>query len=143
MLDRLEEQRLEGGVVHGAAAAQEDERLGLVEFLDLALPNASDGQSKSKRCGSFVIEGCGAHHDFSVPQYVLVASRVQHNAAGVGVDAMDMQDAQPPFLLGPLQHLSHTHTHCPQLATLKPVLAGLGVKPVSSSEDISPDGEET
>lgn len=57
------------------------------------------------------MEASDAHHDFSVPQYVLVASRVQYNTTGVGVDTMDMQNAQPPFLLGPLQHLLHTHTY--------------------------------
>lgn len=38
VLDRLQEQRLEGGVVHRASAAQEHERLGLIQLLDLALP---------------------------------------------------------------------------------------------------------
>lgn len=37
VLDRLQEQSLEGGVVHRAPAAQEHEGLGLVQLLDLAL----------------------------------------------------------------------------------------------------------
>lgn len=32
------------------------------------------------------------HHDLSVPQYILVASRVQYNTAGVGVHAVDVQN---------------------------------------------------
>lgn len=64
------------------------------------------------------MEAYDAHHDFSVPQYVLVASRVQYNTTGVGVDTMDMQNAQPPFLLGPLQHLLHTHTYTRTLLTV-------------------------
>lgn len=88
------------------------------------------------------MEACGAHHDLSVPQYILVASRVQHNTTGVGVDAVDMQNTQPALLLGPLQHLLYTHTHCSQSDALNPVLAGPGVKPVSSRENISPDGDE-
>lgn len=32
------------------------------------------------------------HHNFSVPQYILVASRVQYNATGVGVNTVDMQN---------------------------------------------------
>ena len=31
------------------------------------------------------------HHDLSVPQYILVASRVQHDPTGVGVNSVDMQ----------------------------------------------------
>lgn len=39
VFDRLQEQSLEGGVVHRAPAAQEHKRLGLVQFLDLPLLN--------------------------------------------------------------------------------------------------------
>lgn len=39
MFDRLQEQSLEGGVVHRAPAAQEHKRLGLIQFLDLPLSN--------------------------------------------------------------------------------------------------------
>jgi hypothetical protein len=39
VFDRLQEQSLEGGVVHRAPAAQEHKRLGLIQFLDLSLLN--------------------------------------------------------------------------------------------------------
>lgn len=32
------------------------------------------------------------HHDLSVPQHILVSSRVQHNTTRVGVNAVDMQN---------------------------------------------------
>lgn len=38
VLDRLQEQRLEGSVVDCASAAEEHKRLGLIQLLDLALP---------------------------------------------------------------------------------------------------------
>lgn len=41
VLDRLQEQRLEGGVVDRAPAAEEHKRFGLVQLLDLALLNAA------------------------------------------------------------------------------------------------------
>lgn len=50
-----------------------------------------------------------AHHDLGVAQHVLVAGRVQDDAAGVGVDAVDVQDTELPFLLRPLQHLHNTN----------------------------------
>ena len=49
------------------------------------------------------------HHDLRVAQHVLVAGWVEHYAAGVGVNAVDMQDAKPPLLLRPLQHLRETN----------------------------------
>ena len=39
VFDRLQEQSLEGGVVHCAPAAQEHKRFGLIQFLDLSLLN--------------------------------------------------------------------------------------------------------
>lgn len=50
-----------------------------------------------------------AHHDLGVAQHVLVAGRVQDDAAGVGVDAVDVQDTELPLLLRPLQHLHSTN----------------------------------
>lgn len=32
------------------------------------------------------------HHNLSVPQYILVSSRVQYNTTGVGVNTVDMQN---------------------------------------------------
>lgn len=49
------------------------------------------------------------HHDLCVAQHVLVPGRVEDYAAGVGVNAMDMQDAKLPLLLCPLQHLHKTN----------------------------------
>lgn len=49
------------------------------------------------------------HHDLRVAQHVLVPGRVEHYAAGVGVNAVDMQDAELPLLLCPLQHLRKTN----------------------------------
>lgn len=33
-----------------------------------------------------------AHHNLSVPQYILITSRVQYNTTGVCVNAVDMQN---------------------------------------------------
>lgn len=49
------------------------------------------------------------HHDLRVAQHVLVPGRVEHYAAGVGVNTMDMQDTKLPLLLCPLQHLHKTN----------------------------------
>ena len=44
VLHRLQEERLEGGVVHRAPAAQEHKRLGLVQLLDLPLWEQERGE---------------------------------------------------------------------------------------------------
>lgn len=33
-----------------------------------------------------------AYHNLSVPQYILIASRVQYDTTGVGVNTVDMQN---------------------------------------------------
>ena len=60
-------------------------------------------------CSFAVLQLC-AYHDLRVTQNILVASRVQYDAARVGVHAVDVQHTQPPLLLSPLQDLN-THTH--------------------------------
>lgn len=53
------------------------------------------------------------HHNFSVPEHILISSWVKDNATRVGVDPMNVQDAQLPLLLSPLEDLHNTNTAQP------------------------------